>query len=124
AADQLLLEELHRARLEGADPPHLDEQFLERGDVERGGGCGHYAGSAMTAIVVPTRISSPSTARIDSSTPDAGASTSSVTFSASISTISSPAVTVSPSRLCQRVTVPYSISSEIGSSFSSTATPR
>jgi len=75
-------------------------------------------------MVAPTRISSPSIARIDSSTPATGASTSWTTFSASISTITSPRVTASPSVFSQRAIVPYSISSEIGSSFSSTATAR
>src|SRR5205823_1599102 len=120
AADQLLLEERHRPRLERADAPHLEEQLLERADVECRGGSGHQ--SAITAIGSPTRTSSPSTARIASSTPSAGASTSCVTFSASTSTITSPAATASPSCLSQRAIVPYSCSSETRSSLTSTAT--
>src|SRR5581483_12257263 len=99
APDELLLEQRHGARLERADAPHLDEQLLEGRDVGRDGGRDHYAASAMTAIVSPTRISSPSTARIDSSTPSTGASTACVAFSASTSTTTSPAETLSPSRL-------------------------
>ena len=41
AADQLLLEELHRPRLERADPPHLDEELLERRNVGGDGRPGH-----------------------------------------------------------------------------------
>ena len=41
AADQFLLEELHRPRLERADPPHLEEQLLERRDVGAGRRGGH-----------------------------------------------------------------------------------
>src|SRR5581483_5944172 len=112
AADELLLEQLHRAQLEAADPPHGEEQLLQLLHRRRRRGWdGHprYVSSAITASTAPTRTSSPSAARIDSTTPETGDSTSWLAFSASISTITSPRSTVSPARFSQRVTRPYSI---------------
>ena len=121
-----------QARVGGAYDGSPDLRFepgaLQSGDfrfeIATAGAATYPVPSAITAMVAPTRISSPSTARIDSRTPATGASTSWVAFSASISTITSPAATESPSDFSQRAIVPYSISSEIGSSFSSTATAR
>ena len=66
-------------------------------------------GSPMTAIALPTSISSPSPARILRRTPDASASTSCVTFSVSSSYSGSPFSTWSPSDLSQRTIVPDSM---------------
>jgi len=65
----------------------------------------------MSAIVRPTGTTSPSAAVTSRSTPDAGASISTVTLSVSISTIGSPFCTVSPGRLSQWTTLPVSCAS-------------
>src|SRR3989441_10911402 len=62
----------------------------------------------MTAIVCPTGTTSPACAVTSRSTPDAGASISTVTLSVSISTIGSPFCTGSPGRLSQWTTLPDS----------------
>src|SRR5439155_26055309 len=65
--------------------------------------------SPMTAMRLPTSISSPAPARIFRSTPLASASTSCVTLSVSSSYSGSPFSTLSPSDLSQRTIVPASM---------------
>src|SRR3989442_6946458 len=62
----------------------------------------------ICAIARPTGMTSPSCAVISRNTPAAGASTSTVTLSVSISTIGSPLLTASAGRLSQRRTLPVS----------------
>src|SRR5947208_4101568 len=68
-------------------------------------------GARISAIVLPTGTTSPARAVTSCSTPDAGASISTVTLSVSISTIGSPFLTVSPGALSQRRTLPVSCAS-------------
>src|SRR5207244_2197523 len=110
AADQLLLEQLHGADLEGPDLPHAQEEVLEHAHVVLDGSSRHQPPWSMIAIVVPTLISSPSSTRMDSMRPETAASISWFAFSASTSTSGSPSATFSPSRFSQPSTVPYSIS--------------
>src|SRR5881397_981587 len=77
----------------------------------------------MTAIRLPTSISSPSPARIFSRTPLASASTSCVTLSVSSSYSGSPFSTVSPSDLSQRTIVPASMPCPSRGRVSSVAIP-
>src|SRR6267378_2394207 len=65
----------------------------------------------ISAIVLPTGTTSPTPAVTSRSTPDAGASTSTVTLSVSISTMGSPFCTVSPGDLIQRKILPVSCAS-------------
>jgi len=58
-------------------------------------------GARISAIVWPTGTTSPSFALTSRSTPEAGASISTVTLSVSISTSGSPFCTLSPARLSQ-----------------------
>jgi hypothetical protein len=67
--------------------------------------------AAMTAIVWPTGMTSPSRAVTSRRIPEAGASISTVTLSVSISTIGSPFRTVSPGAFIQRKTLPVSCAS-------------
>src|SRR5436305_14652433 len=71
AADQLLLEELHRLRFEGADALHLKQAQLELLGARNGGLGGHYA-SSMIASTVSTFTSSPSSARMSAIMPLTG----------------------------------------------------
>src|SRR6267142_1233471 len=64
-----------------------------------------------SAIFRPTGTTSPACAVTSRSTPDAGASISTVTLSVSISTIGSPFCTASPGRLSQWTTLPVSCAS-------------
>src|SRR5262245_20268497 len=64
-----------------------------------------------TAIVCPTGTTSPSRALTSRSTPEAGASSSTVTLSVSISTTGSPFWTGSPGRLSQWMILPVSCAS-------------
>src|SRR5262245_44169761 len=64
-----------------------------------------------TAIVRPTGTTSPSRADTSRSTPEAGASSSTVTLSVSISTTGSPFWTGSPGRLSQWMILPVSCAS-------------
>src|SRR4029453_11598046 len=64
-----------------------------------------------TAIVRPTGTTSPSRALTSRSTPEAGASSSTVTLSVSISTTGSPFWTGSPGRLSQWMILPVSCAS-------------
>src|ERR1051325_6391248 len=64
--------------------------------------------AAITAMVRPTRISSPSMAVTFCNTPDAGASTSTVALSVSTSIKGSPFLTKSPGFLSQLRSVPFS----------------
>ena len=68
------------------------------------------AGSPITAMASPTGTGMPSCATSRCITPPVYASNSTVALSVSMSAITSPRVTVSPSRLCQRTTVPSRIS--------------
>src|SRR5436309_3090524 len=68
-------------------------------------------GATISAIVRPTGTTSPSFAVTSRSTPEAGASISTVTLSVSISTMGSPLRTVSPGRLSQWTTLPVSCAS-------------
>src|SRR4030095_13947436 len=67
--------------------------------------------AAIVAIVRPTGTTSPCCAVTSRSTPDAGASISTVILSVSISTIGSPFCTASPGDLSQRRTLPDSCAS-------------
>src|SRR5579864_3682211 len=70
------------------------------------GGCS--PGATIHAIVCPTGISAPSAALIPASKPSAGASTSTIALSVSISRRGSPLVTRSPSFLRQAMSLPVS----------------
>src|SRR5262245_34822230 len=71
-------------------------------------GAGAAPGSKISAIVRPTGTTSPGCADTSPSTPDAGASISTLILSVSISTIDSPLFTRSPGDLIQRRTLPVS----------------
>src|SRR5205823_7978346 len=97
--------------------PCCSASLRARGDAliaAAAGGDGAAAGSPgarISAIVLPTGTTSPARAVTSCSTPDAGASISTVTLSVSISTIGSPFLTVSPGALSQRRTLPVSCAS-------------
>ncbi len=65
-------------------------------------------GAAIWAMVWPTGTTSPSWAVTALRTPEAGASSSIVTLSVSISAMGSPLRTVSPGALIQRRSLPVS----------------
>src|SRR5437763_7522876 len=67
--------------------------------------------ATMTAIVLPTGTTSPTDAVTSRSTPEAGASISTVTLSVSISSNGSPFTTLSPGDLIQRRILPVSCAS-------------
>src|SRR5437899_3185397 len=67
--------------------------------------------ATIIAMVCPTGTTSPCRAVTSRSTPEAGASISTVTLSVSISTIGSPFCTASPGDLSQRRTLPVSCAS-------------
>src|SRR5258705_3994176 len=67
--------------------------------------------ATIIAMVCPTGTTSPCLAVTSRSTPEAGASISTVTLSVSISTIGSPFCTASPGDLSQRRTLPVSCAS-------------
>src|SRR5713226_1034963 len=72
------------------------------------GSCGDSPGARIAAITCPTGISTPTAPVTLASTPEAGASISTVALSVSISTNGSPFATSSPSFLSQRSMVPVS----------------
>ena len=70
------------------------------------------AGSAMTAIISPTGTCPPGRTRIFRSTPEPKASISTLALSVSISAMTSPPLTGSPSFFNHWMTLPVSIASD------------